>query len=84
MRQFEFMSSARSSRFLPVPRRFDVPEEDLQRALVLVQRPSQRALAELVQLLHGAQVLRLLLATRVSRGDKLRQRLDEINFGRLF
>ena len=39
-----------------------LPEQNLQGTLVLVQRPSQRILAELVQLLHGADILPLLLA----------------------
>lgn len=61
-----------------------VPEQNLQRALVFVQRPSQRVLAELVQLLHGAEVLRLLVARLICGRDKLPQRLHQIHFGRLF
>lgn len=51
-----------------------LPEQNLQGALVFVQRPSQRVPAKLVQLLHGADIFPLLLARLVCGSDEFRQR----------
>lgn len=51
---------------------------------MFVQRPSQRVSAELVQLLHGADVFPLLLARWICGCDKFRQRFHQIHFRGLF
>jgi len=60
------------------------PEQELQGAVMFVQRPAQRRLAQLVELLHGAEVLGLLVARRgVRRRHELGQRLHQVHLGRL-
>lgn len=61
-----------------------VPEQDLKGAFMFVQRPSHRALTELVQLFYGADIFPLLVARLVRGIDKFGQRLHQVHVRRLF
>lgn len=63
----------------PGPALPPLPEEGLERALVLVERAAERALAELAELLGGAAVLGLGVAARVALLNELAQRLGQVH-----
>lgn len=56
-----------------------LPEEGLERALVLVERAAERALAQLAELLGGAAVLGLGVAARVALLNELAQGLGQVH-----
>lgn len=61
-----------------------LPEEGLERALVLVEGAAERALAQLAELLGGAAVVGLRVAARVALLNELAERLGQVHLRGLF